>query len=153
MRSKFVLIRTFANLAASIVLSFHYKKILIAATPNNLGFDPSFHPRHKQIITSDKQNTPPPEPSGADFPQAGAAVQQRHRLIGEQRGTENWENRVFVAGRRDGAGERATAVDDEVGHGFFKNSLEREPVIEKPRAGARVVHKKGVPQRDALEMR
>ena len=46
-------------------------------------------------------------------------VEQRHGLIGEQRGAENREDGVFVAGRRDGAGERATAVDNEIGHGFF----------------------------------
>jgi hypothetical protein len=32
-------------------LSFHFRKILVVATPNDLGFDPKFLPRYKRIIT------------------------------------------------------------------------------------------------------
>ena len=41
---------------------------------------------------------------------------QRDGLIGEQRGAEDGQHGVLVAGGRDGAGEGLAAVDDEVGH-------------------------------------
>ena len=43
-------------------------------------------------------------------------VFQRDGLIGEQRGAEDGQHGVLVAGGRDGAGEGLAAVDDEVGH-------------------------------------
>src|SRR5581483_10808519 len=43
-------------------------------------------------------------------------VFERDRLVGEEGGAEDGQDGVFIAGGDDGAGERLTAVDDEVGH-------------------------------------
>lgn len=48
---KYLIIRTLANIAASAILSYHFRKILVVATPGDLGFDPNFEPRFKRTIT------------------------------------------------------------------------------------------------------
>jgi len=44
-------------------------------------------------------------------------VSQGDGFVGQQRGTEDGQHGVFVAGGDDGAAERVAAVDDEVCHG------------------------------------
>lgn len=43
-------------------------------------------------------------------------VEQSDRFVGQQRRAQDGQNGVFVARRRDGAGEGFATVDDEIGH-------------------------------------
>ena len=55
---------------------------------------------------------------GDDFLHVGDVrhVPDRHRLIGQQRGAENGQHRVLVAGRNDRSGQRLSPLDDQTGH-------------------------------------
>lgn len=48
---KNLIFRVLATIAASTILSFHFRKLLVVATPNDLGFDQNFQPRFKRVIT------------------------------------------------------------------------------------------------------
>jgi hypothetical protein len=48
---KTLIFKVLATIAASIILSFHFRKLLVVATPNDLGFDQNFQPRFKRLIT------------------------------------------------------------------------------------------------------
>lgn len=43
--------KVLATIAASIILSFHFRKLMVVVTPNDLGFDQNFQPRFKRIVT------------------------------------------------------------------------------------------------------
>ena len=44
-------------------------------------------------------------------------VEESDGFVGQQRGAQDGQHGVLVARRRDGAGQRFAAVDDEIGHG------------------------------------
>ena len=67
----------------------------------------------------------------------GRDVFQVNRLVGEERGADDGQRGVFVTGRRDGAGERFAAVDDEIGH--LRKSEKRKVKSESEELGERAM--------------